>query len=155
MKKDKVVPVCPSVRMLHLRNTKINLEKARYWTLFLPFLCTVIPHTVPFMTKLILFPHFLSGFLNIFFFCEECLPILRAPYCYSTIYKRTQLIAVLYTSISWKHYATCAVQNVLLTSIFLGTNIFLIRATTFHVYMEHPLWCNALMYVDTYSAYRN
>lgn len=69
--KDKVVPVCPSIRVLHLRNTKSNLKKAHHWTLFLPFICTAIPHTVPFMTNLILSPRFLKGFLNIFFFCEE------------------------------------------------------------------------------------
>lgn len=43
------------------------------------------------------------------------------------------------------------------TSVFLGTNTFLIRATTFrvYVYVEHPLWCNAEMYIDAYNAYRN
>jgi len=95
MKKVKVVPVCPSFRVLHLRNTKSNLKKACHWTLLLPFLFTVIPHTVPFMINLILFPHFLRGFLNIFFFREECQPILCAPYFYSPIYKPSQLIAVL------------------------------------------------------------
>jgi len=43
------------------------------------------------------------------------------------------------------------------TSVFLGTNTFLIRATTFrvYVYVEHPLWCNAQMYIDAYRPYRN
>jgi len=35
------------------------------------------------------------------------------------------------------------------------TNNFLIWATTFHVYVEHTLWCNAQMYIDNYKAYRN
>jgi len=147
--------VCPSIRMLHLRNTKSNLKKAHHWTLFLPFLCTVIPHTVPFMINLILSPHFRSGFLTIFFFCEECLSILCAPYFYSPIYKRTQLMAAMQSSLSLKHHVTCAVQNVSLTSIFLCTNTFLIWATTFHVCVEHTLWCNAQMYIDVYNAYRN
>ena len=28
------------------------------------------------------------------------------------------------------------------------------QSYTFHVYVEHPLWCNTQMY-DAYSAYRN
>ena len=104
---------------------------------------------------LLLSPHFRSCFLNIFFFCKECLPILCAPYFYSPIYKRTQLIAAMQTSLSWKDHVSCAVQNVLLISIFLGTNTFLIWATTFHVYVEYTLWCNSQMYIDVYNAYRN